>query len=90
MSTFLKTGKARNLQLPRLVTCKTRNLEGLCPEGGRLLLFRKVLLVLMLKGFLRESLPESFGSIKGETLGFVPAGRRGALGATRTRLVGKF
>ena len=44
----------------------------------------------MLKGVLRESLPESLGSIQGETLGFVPAGRGGALRATRAGLVGKF
>ena len=39
---------------------------------------------------LRESLPESLGSIMGETLEFVPAGREGALGATGAGLVGKF
>ena len=44
----------------------------------------------MLKGVLRELLPESLGSIKGETLGFVPAGREGVLGGTRAGLVGKF
>ena len=33
----------------------------------------------MAKGVLGESLPESLGSSKGETLGFVPAGRGGAL-----------
>ena len=55
-----------------------------------LLLFRKVLSVLMSKGVLGESLPESLGSSKGETLGFVPAGRGGVLGATGAGLVGKF
>ena len=54
------------------------------------MLFRKVLLVLMSKGVLGESLPESLGSSKGETLGFVPAGRGGTLGATGAGLVGKF
>ena len=44
----------------------------------------------MSKGVLGESLPESLGSSKGETLGFVPAGRGGALGATGAGLVGKF
>ena len=44
----------------------------------------------MLKGVLRESLPKSLGSVKGETLGFLPAGRGGALGATVSGLVGKF
>ena len=39
---------------------------------------------------LKESLPESLGSIKGETLGFVPTGRGGVLGATGAGLVGKF
>ena len=39
---------------------------------------------------LRESLSESLGSVKGESLGFVPAGRGGALGATWVGLVGKF
>ena len=34
----------------------------------------------MSKGVLGESLPESVGSSKGKTLGFVPAGRGGALG----------
>ena len=55
-----------------------------------LLLFRKVLSVLMSKGVFGESLPESLGSSKGETLGFVPAGRGGVLGATGAGLVGKF
>ena len=36
----------------------------------------------MSKGVLGELLPESLGSSKGETLGFVPAGRGGGLGAT--------
>ena len=44
----------------------------------------------MSKGVLGESLPESLGSSKGETLRFVPAGRGGALGATGAGLVGKF
>ena len=44
----------------------------------------------MSKGVLGESLPESLGSSKGETLGFVPTGRGGALGATSAGLVGKF
>ena len=39
---------------------------------------------------LGESLPESLGSIKGETLGYVPYSRGGALGATGAGLVGKF
>ena len=39
---------------------------------------------------LRELLPESLSSIKGETLGFVSTGRGGALGATGAGLVGKF
>ena len=55
-----------------------------------LLLFREVLSVLMSKGVLGESLPESLGSRKGEISGFVPPGRGGALGATRAGLVGKF
>ena len=53
------------------------------------MLFRKVLLVLMSKGVLGELLPESLGSSKGETLGFVPIGRGGVLGATRAGLVRK-
>ena len=44
----------------------------------------------MSKGVLKESLPESLGSSKGETLGFVPTGRGGALIATRAGLVRKF
>ena len=44
----------------------------------------------MSKGVLGELLPESLGSSKGKTLGFGPAGRGGALGATRAGLVGKF
>ena len=43
----------------------------------------------MSKGVLGELLPESLGSSKGETLGFVPIGRGGVLGATRAGLVGK-
>ena len=43
----------------------------------------------MSKSVLVESLPESLGSSKGETLGFVPAGRGGVLGATRAGLIGK-
>ena len=70
--------------------CKASNSESRCSKAGRLLLFRKMLSVLMLKGVLRELLPKSLGSIKGETLGFVPAGRGGALGVTRAGLVGKF
>jgi len=44
----------------------------------------------MSKGVLGELLPESLGSSKGETLGFVPASRGGALGVTGAGLVGKF
>ena len=55
-----------------------------------LLLLRKVVSVLMSKVILGESLPESLGSRKGETSGFVPPGRGGALGATRAGLAGKF
>ena len=43
----------------------------------------------MSKGVLGESLPESLGSSKGETLGFVPIDRGGVLGATRAGLVRK-
>ena len=48
-----------------------------------------MLLVLMLKGVLRESLSESLRFIGGETLGYVPFSRGGALGATGAGLVGK-
>ena len=90
MSIFLKTGKVEKQSASETCNCKASNSESLCFEGGRLLLFRKVLSVLMLKGVLRESLPESLGSIRGETLGFVPAGRGGALGVTGEGLIGEF
>ena len=92
-SGFLKTGKAEKPSASETCDCKASNSESLYREGewvGRLLLFRKVLSVWMSKGVLGESLPESLGSSKGETLGFVPAGRGGALGATGAGLVGKF
>ena len=90
MSAFLKTGKAEKPSASETCDCKASNSESLCREAGILLLFRKVLSVLMLKGVLRELLPKSLGSIKGDTLGFVPAGRGGALGATGAGWVGKF
>ena len=104
-SGFLKTGKAEKPSASETCDCKASNSESLCHEGewvgskflqlrvcgkNLLLLFRKVLLVLMSKCVLGESLPESLCSSKGETLGFVPAGRGGALGATGAGLVGKF
>ena len=46
--------------------------------------------VLVSKNVLGESLLESLGSNKGETSGFVPAGRGGAFGAAGAGLVGKF
>ena len=61
--------------------CKASNSESLF-QGSRLLLFRKVLSVLMLKGVLRELFSESLGFIVGETLGYVPSSRGGVLGAT--------
>ena len=90
MSIFLKTGKVEKQSALETCNCKASNSESLCFEGGRLRLFRKVSWVLMLKDVLRELLPESLGSIRGETLGFVPAGRGGALGATWEGLIGKF
>ena len=89
MSGFLKTGKAEKPSASETCNCKASNSESLCWEAGRLLLFRKVFSVLMLKGVLGESLSKSLGFIKGETLGYVPSGRGGALGATGAGLVGK-
>ena len=43
----------------------------------------------MSKSVSRESLLESLGSSKGETFGFVTAGRGGAFGAAGAGLVGK-
>ena len=43
----------------------------------------------MSKSVSRESLLESLGSSKGETFGFVTAGRGGAFGAAGEGLVGK-
>ena len=104
-SGFLKTGKVEKPSASETCDCKASNSESLCHEGewvgstflqlrvcgkNLLLLFRKVLSVLMSKGVFGESLPESLGSSKGETLGFVPIGRGGVLGATGAGLVGKF
>ena len=94
-SGFLKTGKVEKPSASETCDCKGSSSESLCHEGewigstflqlrvcgkNLLLLFRKVLSVLMSKGVLGESLPESLGSSKGETLGFVPIGRGGVLG----------
>ena len=88
-SAFVKTGKTEKPSASETCDCKASNSESLCPEGGKLLSFRKVLSVLMLEGVLGESLSKSLGFIKGETLGYVPSGREGELGATRAGLIGK-
>ena len=85
--------------------CKASNSESLCCGGEQVsanflqiwicvndlsLLSKKVLPVLVSKGVSRKSLLESLGSSKGETFGFVPAGRGGAFGASEAGLIGKF
>ena len=64
MSTFLKTGRAEKPSASDTCDRKASNSKCLCRKGDRLLLFRKVLSVLMLKGILRELLPKSFSSVQ--------------------------
>ena len=104
-SRFLITRKTEKPLASEICDGKAINSESLCCRGERLstdflqirvcakdlsLLSRRALPVLVSKNILGESLLESLGSNKGETSGFVPAGRGGAFGAAGAGLVGKF
>ena len=104
VSGFLKTGKAENPSASETCDCKASNSESLCRwervsadflqiwvcAKDSSLLSRKVLPVWVSKIVSGQSLSESLGPSKGESFGFVLAGRGGAFGAARVLLVGKF